>query len=436
MGDMSPILFDPLTRTFVCSRSVVAGRFAPRRAQRRKKQLHAMSSLSPILTRRRALVCLSSLVLLGSAHAQSFFSLGVPTGGEIYPWSAASISNDGSVVTLVAGDDESRHVYGASRGAYWQNGVLTMLESGDRYVSFTQPIVTRDGQYLVYQRQQTDLSGSVLVLQHLATGTRTDTTLNSGLSFERSFGVSANGSIVVGNVRGGYPYNSPGGAWWTPADGATVSNWSLSNLDTFTGVSGDGQHIVGRFTHPVIGTAAVRISNGSFDYLLLSPEDSINRVGKISDDGSVFFGNGSHLGAFVWSDTANDVLRPTLPPTFTFAWAQDMTADGRYVVGSLSNASGSTGMIWDTQIGSVSTLADYLGYAPAGWTITSIDAISANGLYLAGTGIFDGQQLAWAYTVSAIPEPSTYAAIAGIGALGLALWRRRTSTNKTNSQLS
>ena len=28
-------------------------------------------------------------------------------------------------------------------------------------------------------------------------------------------------------------------------------------------------------------------------------------------------------------------------------------------------------------------------------------------------------------TASAIPEPSTYAALAGLGALGLALWRRR-----------
>lgn len=32
------------------------------------------------------------------------------------------------------------------------------------------------------------------------------------------------------------------------------------------------------------------------------------------------------------------------------------------------------------------------------------------------------------FTVSAIPEPSTYAALAGLGALGLACWRRRQKT--------
>jgi hypothetical protein len=37
-----------------------------------------------------------------------------------------------------------------------------------------------------------------------------------------------------------------------------------------------------------------------------------------------------------------------------------------------------------------------------------------------------GSDLMYSYaSVSAVPEPSTYAAIAGCGALGLAVWRRR-----------
>ena len=42
------------------------------------------------------------------------------------------------------------------------------------------------------------------------------------------------------------------------------------------------------------------------------------------------------------------------------------------------------------------------------------------------TYVTAGGNLAYSYaSVSAIPEPSTYAAIAGLGALGLAMWRRR-----------
>jgi hypothetical protein len=68
----------------------------------------------------------------------------------------------------------------------------------------------------------------------------------------------------------------------------------------------------------------------------------------------------------------------------------------------------------------------------SGWFVTPstgfglevYGALYGNGT-LTGPIAMSGQMYADNLSVSAIPEPSTYAAFAGLGALGLAFWRRR-----------
>jgi hypothetical protein len=65
--------------------------------------------------------------------------------------------------------------------------------------------------------------------------------------------------------------------------------------------------------------------------------------------------------------------------------------------------------------------------AQAGLTAPRFDGIGLDLLgQTNGAGVINAGQMTFDnFSVSAIPEPSTYAAFAGLGALGLAVWRRR-----------
>lgn len=76
----------------------------------------------------------------------------------------------------------------------------------------------------------------------------------------------------------------------------------------------------------------------------------------------------------------------------------------------------STGVTYDldgAHAGPTAPLSDGLALSLIGFANGGAPAITAGEMY------FDN------FSVTAIPEPSTYAALAGLGALGLALWRRR-----------
>jgi len=73
------------------------------------------------------------------------------------------------------------------------------------------------------------------------------------------------------------------------------------------------------------------------------------------------------------------------------------------------------------------TFHDSIVFNPAtDWSGAPVDGFSFRIMAMSTVdAISSGQMYADNFTVSAIPEPSTYAALAGLGALGLALWRRR-----------
>ena len=100
-----------------------------------------------------------------------------------------------------------------------------------------------------------------------------------------------------------------------------------------------------------------------------------------------------------------------------------MNADGSIIVGESSGDDGQTGFIWTAALGMVA-FDDYLASEFAlvldGWTLTSVNSVSTDGLAFVGAGI-NPQGLSEGWRV-VVPAP-------GAGALlllgGLSVARRR-----------
>lgn len=118
-------------------------------------------------------------------------------------------------------------------------------------------------------------------------------------------------------------------------------------------------------------------------------------------------------------------------PTLGLNTFGGMSADGSVV-----------GLTWTTPSSAQSFIynshgwQDFYGVASgsgadlSGWTTLNINGISEDGTLVWGDGLHDGNNEGFVLEfssgyLSSIPEPSTFAAAAGIGALGLAAWRRR-----------
>jgi hypothetical protein len=103
--------------------------------------------------------------------------------------------------------------------------------------------------------------------------------------------------------------------------------------------------------------------------------------------------------------------------------------NGSVVVGIGNSASGTEAFLW-TSGGGIVSLATFLtgqGVDLTGWS--SLDeafGITGDGSTIVGYGYHNGNAEAFIVSgLTAIPEPSAYAALAGLLALGFVHWRRQ-----------
>jgi probable HAF family extracellular repeat protein len=167
------------------------------------------------------------------------------------------------------------------------------------------------------------------------------------------------------------------------------------------GVSGDGSIVIG------VGDA-----DNLFDFRAFRHESgvmtnlgTISDVGKwtialgCSDDGRAVVGYGRVLAdvvAFRWTPEQGMLNLGKFPGSDNTI-ARAVSADGNVVVGGSAALAGDVAFIWTKKLG-LTDLNTYLrarGINLTGWTLTTANAVSNDGLTIAGVGFHNGVEEGW-----------------------------------------
>jgi uncharacterized membrane protein len=350
---------------------------------------------------RPCLMVLSLTWIGNQSAAQSILSLGIIPGT---PPSSASVAYgvgvnaDGPVVALSApslgGDTRALRwslptglqAIGVLPGASYSSAA-SISADGSRIVG--QSAVGADPRAFTWSVQ----SGIQLV------------PLLPGANSARAIGISGDGFTVVG--WSGVGGTGSGTAFrWRAGDGI-ISLGALLEGETSEAraANSDGSVIVG-WSFSASGRRAVRWVNGGAPQslgVLPGLANDCNALG-VSQNGDFVVGScmggGSNARAFRWS-VASGMQSLGALPGGSYSVGYSVTADGSLVVGQStqsSSASGWTATIWHASLGMVSLqgFLDSLGADTGGWSVLgNALGISADGRYVVGWGVYNGNQRAF-----------------------------------------
>ncbi|NNF56639.1 MAG: T9SS type A sorting domain-containing protein [Rhodothermaceae bacterium] len=303
-------------------------------------------------------------------HAQSFQGLGLLPGASSGTL-ATGISADGSTVVGWGVNSE-----GQTEAFRWTaGGGMVGLGTPGGLSSYAEG-VSADGSVVV------GLSSVGAFRWTEAGGMEGLGFIHSGDTFSRSFDVSDDGNVVVGQSADTVRVEA---FRWTAAGGME----GLGDLDgeriqsTAFGISADGSVIVGQ-GRSASGREAFRwTAAGGMEALGMLPADTMAWALDVSADGSVIVGNSFGAGgseAFRWTEAGG---MQGLGGAGSLA--SSVSADGTVVVGTNSG----TAFIW-TEEGGMRALSTVLeedyGLDLTGWTLTSATGLSADGSVITGFG--------------------------------------------------
>jgi hypothetical protein len=372
--------------------------------------------------RKAILPILTATLLTGAAHA-GFYGIGNNTA-------VTDMTGDGSMVSGYSGatDPASGQVVGDSAfiWTYAQGkSTDTATVSGQTIASIWS--IANSG--TSYAGVLSD--GSAFVRQG-ATYTR----LNPGTAgTQEGIYISKDGSTVTG-----YNYNWDYTIPASPVDNSAGWVWKNSAIQTYALPSGKTQNdfwSVSQNGSIILGASYSDAGIGVYHWNVTgTPTEMISPNGfsrssywmSLSGDGSIAFLSMALSDSIVRYNglAASPVAISTTGFTSTEIWCTNSTGN---IAGGTSHEGA---IIWDATNGIrlATTLISSYGIDLTGWQLVNVTAISDDAQTFAGNGKYNGVNQGWVFTLTAVPEPSTYGLI-GAGALAFTALVRRRAKRKT-----
>jgi probable HAF family extracellular repeat protein len=251
-----------------------------------------------------------------------------------------------------------------------------------------------------------------------------------------AYAISANGDVIAGAGNNG----STVAFRWTAGGGFQSLGFlpgGGSNTSQARGISADGSVIVG-FSSSSTGSGQEAFrwtaSGGMVGLGLLPGGIYTSQANAISANGAVVVGSSFNSRnvqeAFRWTAAGGMVGLGELAGGNDLSMAYGASSDGSVVVGYTGVAGGNAAFFWTADAG-MRSLQDYLtgqGVDLTGWTLRNAWGVSDDGTTIVGSGLHNGMTegfIVSGLNLTAIPEPSTSAATAGLLTFAALGWSRR-----------